>query len=293
MRLADAGVVCLALVATCPNFAAPHVADSCPGAVGRPGPDAAAERSRSARRPAAGQRAAARGDHSLQPLRGAGCGPAPERLRADRAWDNPGRRPGGGDGGGGARDAARDARDRSRRARAPHGLAIKPEGACKGDRASRCPRRTGAGASTSRGWPSGCGMPLCTTSRAGSGPGPRVGRARADDRRRARPGAARPRRPPVPPARRCAAARCCSSRGRPGEAAGTTCPCGRRCAPSCIPTGSRSSPSPSTPTRGGRPAVSSRRPRRTIPSLIDRRTSSTSCSASSTCRTASGSTSRA
>ena len=37
--------------------------------------------------------------------------------------------------------------------------------------------------------------------------------------------------------RACAARRCCSSRGRRGEAAASTCPCGRHCAPSCHPLG--------------------------------------------------------
>ena len=68
--------------------------------------------------------------------------------------------------------------------------------------------------------------------------------------------------------RACAARRCCWSRGPRGEAAASTCPCGRHCEPSCIRSVSRSSPSrsTSTPTRRAR---SSKQAQPEHPSLID------------------------
>ena len=49
----------------------------------------------------------------------------------------------------------------------------------------------------------------------------------------------------------------------------TTCPCGRRCVPSCTPRASRSSPSPSTSAVPRRPGPGSRRPSPSHPALID------------------------
>ena len=98
------------------------------------------------------------------------------------------------------------------------------------------------------------GMPLVADDDArtlGARPRDRGHRQGTHQRGRARARAARRRRESVRACRASTVRRSCWSRGRRGEAAGLTCPGGRRCARSSIPAASRSSPSRSTsmPTR--------------------------------------------
>ena len=120
------------------------------------------------------------------------------------------------------------------------GWAIRPEGACKGGCASPLAEGAEKPAEASRSATARRAARDAARPRRDAralGARARVGRPRADDA---------PRRPtsccPTGTAtrsrsRRCAGRRCCSSRGPRGEAAASTCPCGRRCAPSCIPQG--------------------------------------------------------
>ena len=113
--------------------------------------------------------------------------------------------------------------------------------------ACRCRPAPPTAASTSGWWPSGSACRWSTTTTHGVWAlGPEAG-GRARSRRRWPPSSSSPTLDGEPSgSRACAGRRCCSSRGRRGEAAASTCPCGRPCGPSCTPTASRSSPSRST-----------------------------------------------